>query len=214
MHVIYFMDQNKTTTSEEDLERYDSKQFFRDIVTIGILVFLIIIPIHTFLFQPFFVRGSSMEPNFEDGEYLIIEELGFKQTAVGISDWNWFTVKPFQELKRGDIVVFHPPLNDETFYIKRVIGLPGETIRIHNNTITIVNAEFPDGLLLNESAYLSPTVSTAGERTVILGSNEYYVLGDNRGVSQDSRSFGPIGKDRVSGKVIFRAWPLSRYGIL
>ena len=155
-----------------------------------------------------------MEPNFEDGEYLIIDELGYKQTAVGIWDWNWFTVKPFKTLERGDVVVFHPPLKEDVYYIKRVIGLPGDVIRIHGGVVTIFNTEFPGGKNLNELAYLSPTVSTVGDREVTLGTDEYYVLGDNRGVSQDSRSFGPIHKDHVIGKAVFRSWPLYRYGIL
>jgi signal peptidase I len=199
---------------DKDPEVYDSKQFFRDIVTIGILVFFIIIPIHTFLFQPFFVRGSSMEPNFKDGEYLVVEELGYKQTSVGLWDWNWFTVNSSTEFNRGESVVFHPPTDDSVFYIKRIIGLPGETVKIHGSTVSIINADFPEGRALDELAYLSPTVTTTGDRVVTLGKDEYYVLGDNRGVSMDSRSFGPIKKDHVIGKVIFRAWPLNRYGVL
>ncbi len=195
-------------------ESYDSKQFFRDIVTIGILVFCIIIPIHTFLFQPFFVRGSSMEPNFKDGEYLVVEELGYKQTMLGIGNWDWFALKPFEEFKRDEVVVFHPPLNGDVFYIKRIIGLPGETVKIHGGSVTIVTPDAPEEQPLNERAYLDPTITTVGERLVTLGPDEYYVLGDNRGVSQDSRSFGPISKDHVIGKVIFRACPFSRFGVL
>ncbi len=207
-------DQEIIAKEEKEDERYDSKQFFRDIITIGILVFLVIIPIHTFLFQPFFVRGSSMEPNFKDGEYLIVGELGYKQTNVGIFDWNWFTVHPFAELKRYEVVVFHPPVSADSFYIKRVIGLPGETVQIKNGKIVIFNKDNPSGFVLKEDSYLNPLVVTGSDIKMTLASDEYCVLGDNRGMSQDSRFFGPVKKDRIIGKVVFRAWPFDRYGIL
>lgn len=208
------MNDQKIIAEEEEDERYDSKQFFRDVITIGVLVFLVIIPIHTFLFQPFFVRGSSMEPNFKDGEYLIVGELGYKQTDVGIFGWNWFTVHPFTELKRYEVVVFHPPVNADSFYIKRVIGLPGETVQIKNGKIVISNKDTPSGFVPEEVSYLNPLVMTVADLKITLDSDEYFVLGDNRGMSQDSRFFGPVKKDHIIGKVIFRAWPLDRFGIL
>ena len=198
---------------DADIEQYSAGQFLREIFTILALVLLVIIPIHTFLFQPFFVQGSSMEPNFKDGEYLVVEELGYKQTAVGLDSVNLFTTHPFREFNRDDVIVFHPPQNSDVFYIKRVIGLPGETVIIQGGQIRIASSEFPEGKVLDESAYLASTVKTTGDKQVTLGPDEYYVLGDNRTMSQDSRFFGPVKKDHITGKVIFRAWPLDRYSM-
>ena len=109
------------------------------------------------------------------------------------------------------MIVFHPPQNADVFYIKRVIGLPGETVILQDGKVRIAGSESVDGTLLDESAYLAPTVPTTGEKRVTLGADEYYVLGDNRTMSQDSRFFGPVKMDHITGKVIFRAWPLDRY---
>jgi len=146
-----------------------------------------------------------MEPNFEDKQYLIVNELGYKTTEVG----NLFTVKPFKELQRGDVVVFRYPKNPSIFYIKRIIGLPGEKIEISNDKVKIFNSENPNGFVLEEGKYLSASVMTAGEINMTLG-DEYFVMGDNREYSSDSRSWGPVPADDVMGKVVLRAWPISR----
>lgn len=109
--------------------------FVLEIVQIAALALAIILPVRYFLVQPFIVKGVSMEPNFEDGEYLIIDELTFH----------------FREPERGEIVVFHPPSSDEKqFYIKRVIGLPGETVEVNDGKVTIYNASNPNGFTLTE----------------------------------------------------------------
>lgn len=196
-------------------EEYGVGRFLWEIVKILLLAFAIIIPIRVFLFQPFFVQGSSMEPNFEDGQYLIIGELGYKKTEVGIDGKHLFSVDPSKELHRQEVAVFHPPstANSDQFFIKRVIGLPGETVEIRNGRVFISNAVRPEGFLLDEKAYLDPSVPTfwQGSDTafsVHLGDDEYFVMGDNRLYSRDSRVFGPVQKDKVIGKVMLRAWPL------
>ncbi|HLM84034.1 MAG TPA: signal peptidase I [Candidatus Bathyarchaeia archaeon] len=172
-------------------------------------VVVIIVPIRVFLIQPFFVQGASMEPNFEDKEYLIVNELGYKTTSFG----NFFSVKPFKELHRGDVVVFRYPKNPSVFYIKRIIGLPGEKVEISNGHVKIFNAENANGFVLDESKYLDPSVETTGEMNISLKDDQYFVMGDNREYSSDSRSWGPVPEADVMGKVVVRAWPLNKAGL-
>jgi signal peptidase I len=191
--------------------RSSAFSFIFEMIKIALLAFVIIIPIRVFLFQPFFVQGASMEPNFEDNEYLIINEFGYKQTKIGFGDTTLLKVEPFKEIKRQDVVVFHYPKNPSQFFIKRVIGLPGEKIQVKNSQVTIFNEAHPEGFVLDESAYLSPEVKTAGDLTVHLAPDEYFVMGDNRMFSSDSRSWGPVTKDRMVGRVMLRAWPVNRW---
>jgi len=197
----------------DDEEVYGVGMFLWEIVKIGILAFIIIIPVRVLFFQPFFVQGASMEPNFHDGEYLVVGEFGYKETDIGFGNTDLFRVMPFKELHRGDTVVFRPPGIVGQFFIKRVIGLPGETVEINNFHIIIKNAQFPSGFNLDERAYLLPSVETTGDRVLTLGANEYFVLGDNRTASKDSRAFGPVPEDRITGKVLLRAWPFDRFSI-
>src|SRR4030042_2175397 len=120
--------------NESNTEEYGFKGVILEIVKMVFWVVVIIVPIRVFLIQPFFVQGASMEPNFEDREYLIINELGYKTTEVGFGSEksSLFTVKPFKELLRGDVVVFRYPKHPKIFSIKRIVGLPGEKIKISN----------------------------------------------------------------------------------
>ncbi|MEP7162756.1 MAG: signal peptidase I [Candidatus Moraniibacteriota bacterium] len=183
-----------------------------EMVKILVLAVVIIIPIRVFFFQPFFVQGSSMEPNFEDGQYLVISELGYKYTAIPLPS-SAIDIKPWKELERQEPVVFRYPKNPEQFYIKRIIGLPGESIEIKNSKVIITNKIHPDGYALNESDYLDPSVKTTDMPRVKLTDDEYLVLGDNRPFSYDSRFFGPIKREAVIGRVLLRAWPLSRLSL-
>ena len=206
------MEEKNSENSE--LSQYEGVGLFIwEIVKIFVLAFIIIAPIRMFLFQPFFVQGASMEPNFENNEYLIINELGYKETPVGIKDNNLFTVGDFKEFKRQDIAVFKYPKDPSKFFIKRVIGLPSEKIEIKNGKIKLYNTENPEGFLLDESAYLDKKVFTQGDVVLQLKDNEYFMMGDNRPYSSDSRSWGPVPKEDIIGNVIFRAWPLNRINI-
>lgn len=171
-----------------------------------ILAAVVIIPIRTFLFQPFFVQGSSMEPNFDDGEYLVISEFGLKHTKIPLVDID---VDPFRELSRQEPVVFRFPRDPSQFFIKRVIGLPGESVEIKGGRVYIYNAVHPDGYLLDESAYLDSIVKTSDLARTKVGEDEYFVMGDNRAFSYDSRVFGPVKKTAVIGRVLLRAWPVT-----
>jgi signal peptidase I len=164
--------------------------FIWEVFKIVIIALLIVIPIRYFVFQPFFVRGQSMEPNFYDGDYLIVDEITYQ----------------FRNPQRGEAIVFNYPYDITQKYIKRIIGLPGEKIIISNGGIFI----YKDGSAqeLDESAYLSE-VTTPGDMEIQLDFNEYFVLGDNREASSDSRRWGSLPQDNIIGRVFLRAWPFA-----
>jgi signal peptidase I len=194
---------------------YGVGSFLWEVVKVFFWALIIIVPIRIFLFQPFFVQGASMEPNFKDGDYLIVNEFGYKQTDIDpLGLVHLFTVGSFKELSRTDVVVFHYPRDPKQFFIKRVVGLPGETVKVEGGKVTVYNSQNPDGMVLQENAYLPGGLSTSGSVTTTLKANEYFVLGDNRQFSHDSRAWGPLPEDDVVGKVLIRAWPLSKAEVL
>lgn len=167
------------------------KGFFRTIletVEIFLIALAIVIPIRYFLFQPFFVSGASMEPNFKSGEYLLIDEISYR----------------FKNPQRGEVVVFRYPKDPSNFFIKRIIGLPGETVEIKDGKIKIYNLDFPKGKILKES-YIEKI--TSGTFKIFLKKNEYFVLGDNRDHSSDSRSWGAVSKEYITGRVWLSVFP-------
>ncbi len=168
--------------------------FLVEVVKVILIALAIIIPVRYFLMQPFYVKGASMEPNFHDFEYLIIDEATYR----------------FSEPKRGEVVVFRNPRRESEFYIKRVIGLPNERVDISHGQIKITSNEYPNGAVLSESSYLSESVYTTGTESIELGEGEYYVMGDNRASSLDSRVFGPIVRKEIIGRVWVRAWPFNK----
>ena len=187
--------------------------FLLEIIKVFILALVIITPIRIFLFQPFFVQGASMEPNFDDGQYLIINELGYKETEIGLGNKNIFSVGSFKDFKRDDVIVFRYPKDPKQFFIKRVIGLPGEKIKISDGKVYVFNKENPEGLILDENGYLPGGLKTKGELAEQLSENEYFVMGDNRDYSHDSRAWGAVDKKFVVGKVLVRAWPFNKTAI-
>lgn len=169
--------------------------FVIEVAQIAVISLAIILPVRYFLIQPFLVKGASMEPNFYDREYLIINEIGYR----------------LQEPERGDIVVFRYPKDPSEFFIKRLIALPGETVEISDGRVVIYNDDHPNGIALEE-LYLRGE-KTNGNKRMTLGESEYYVLGDNRDESLDSRIFGSISKEEIVGKVWIRGFPLSRISL-
>jgi signal peptidase I len=167
--------------------------FLGELTHVVLISLAIIIPVRYFLIQPFYVKGASMEPNFYDKEYLIIDEISYR----------------FHEPTRGDIIVFRYPNDPRQFFIKRVIGLPGESIQIGDGRVRVMDPATGEGGLLDETLYLGDAL-TAGAKEVTLGAGEYYLLGDNRGSSLDSRTFGPVKRDFFIGKVWLRGWPPER----
>ncbi|MDP1538495.1 MAG: signal peptidase I, partial [bacterium] len=136
--------------------------FIWEIAKIVIIALLIVVPVRYFVFQPFFVKGQSMEPNFSDGDYLIVDEITYR----------------FRPPERGEVVVFKYPDDPSQRYIKRIIGLPGEIIEIEQGKVMVYSEE--EKRILEESDYLSSPAFTSGDLRITLSGNEYFVLGDNR----------------------------------
>lgn len=188
-----FFFNKKKNTSKDDREGLGV--FFIEVLKIAIISLAIIIPVRYFLIQPFVVKGSSMEPNFSSGDYLIIDEISYR----------------FNEPKRGDVIVFKYPRNPSQYYIKRIIALPGEKIQIMKGKIVIFNNEYPGGITLDES-YIPKELKTPGDVDTVVGDNEYFVLGDNRTASSDSRVWGVLSQDEIIGRAWIRGWPVDDLG--
>lgn len=163
---------------------------------IAIMALLFAFAVRAFVFQPFLVHGASMEPNFHNGDYLIVDEISYR----------------FQEPQRGEVVVFRYPNDPTQRYIKRVVGLPGETVEVQDGKIIISGSSAaPQTFTLDEDRYLA-SENTEGSLQVKLGDNEYFVLGDNRRFSSDSRIWGSLPRKDIIGKVFLRVFPEFVYG--
>jgi signal peptidase I len=171
--------------------------FVAEITKIVVISLAIILPIRYFLIQPFYVKGASMEPTFYTHDYLIVNEIGYR----------------LNDPERGDIVIFRYPKDPSQYFIKRIIGLPGERVVVGDNKVTIYNEEYKDGLLLKED-YLSPDEVTNLNLDIHLQDDKYIVLGDNRDESLDSRNFGSVPRKNIIGKVWLRGWPFTRFGTM
>lgn len=162
-------------------------------VKIIVLALIIVIPIRTFIFQPFIVKGQSMLPTLNQNDYLIIDQITYR----------------FREPRRYDIVVFKYPKNPSQYYVKRIIGLPGERVVIKEAKVYIYNSIFPEGFLLDEDKYLSIKNSPIDNIDLTLDRDEYFVMGDNRLQSYDSRYWGPVKFKYLVGRVLLRIWPVN-----
>lgn len=159
------------------------------IETVAISVFAVFI-IRTFLFQPFLVSGASMSPTFSNGDYILVDEMSYR----------------LREPQRGEVIVFEPPVGG-SYFIKRIIGLPNETVKISNGEIDIFDPK-GDKIVLKEN-YIPPEIKTFGDTEITLKPNQYFVLGDNRNYSFDSRAWGPLSKDKIIGLARLRVWPVT-----
>jgi len=174
---------------------------FIETIVIGLSLFLVV---YLFLLQPHQVNGKSMYPNFESGDYLLTDKVSYR---VGTP-------------QRGDVVVFHAPPaancpeGTGCDFIKRVIGLPGETVRVNDSTIFINNQPVDESQYLAETVVTDAGNFTANNRTISLGPDEYFVSGDNRPHSSDSRAWGPISSESIVGRAFLRYWPTSIFGLL
>ncbi len=167
--------------------------FFLELIKVVALAGVTIFLVRYFLFKPFYVKGASMEPNFHDKEYLIIDELSYR----------------FHDPVRGDVIVFRPPENTKEYFLKRIIALPGEHVKISEGRVIIYNAEHPEGVVVDET-YLPDDVLTLGEVNKVLAADEFFVMGDNRPNSYDSRRFGAIERSSIVGRAWVRGWPFDR----
>lgn len=172
-----------------------AKNTLGETLKFALIALAIVIPVRLFIAQPFIVSGASMEPTFDDAQYLIVDELSYR----------------LHEPARGDVVIFRPPKDPSKFYIKRVIGLPNETVLIKSGIITIINKENPDGMRLNEPYLENKKEETASYE---LADDEYFVLGDNRSASSDSRTWGPIHREVIIGRPFVSLYPVNTASIL
>ncbi len=170
--------------------------FIWEVLKIVVISLAIVIPIRYFLFQPFLVRGVSMEPSFYSGDYLIVDQLSYR----------------FRSPERGEVIVFTLPKNSFQRYIKRIIGLPNETIKLKGTEI-IITLDNGKKTILDEADHLiHPT--NKKEMKITLGDDEYFVLGDNRAFSSDSRIWGALPRESIIGRVFFRVWPFTNMGTI
>jgi signal peptidase I len=162
---------------------------FLEIVRFALIAIIIVVPIRFFVAQPFIVSGASMDDTFHNGEYLIVDQLTYQ----------------FESPQRGEVVVFRYPADPKKFFIKRVIGVPGDTITIEGDAVTIVNETYPEGQRLREP-YVEQ-MSGNGRLIETLTEGEYFVMGDNRDFSSDSRTWGVLTEDRIIGRAFVRLFP-------
>jgi len=163
-----------------------------DLLRFTLILALIVIPLRIFVIQPFFVKGDSMLPAFQDKNYLIIDQISYR----------------FKDPQRGDVVVFRPPNDPSRFYIKRIIAEPGERIVINGHVPKIFNEELPEGFMLDESQYINEHMENRID--VTLSEGEYFVMGDNRRNSSDSRAWGALQGDDIRGRVWLRLYPFKK----
>lgn len=171
--------------------------FFLDIIETIVVALAIFVVVYLFLFQPHQVKGKSMEPNFDDGEYILTDKVSYR---IGVP-------------KRGDVIVFKAPKNEEVDYIKRIIGLPGDTVNIQNGKVFINGTDINETYLPADFVTFPGSFLSEGSSATV-PDGEFFVLGDNRNHSSDSREWGFITRKEIIGKAFFRYWPFSHFGVI
>jgi len=177
-------------------------EFFLDIIETVVIALSIFLVVYLFFMQPHQVNGQSMVPNFQSGEYVLTDKISYQ----------------FRDPQRGEVIVFHAPEAAQCpkgtgcDFIKRVIGEPGDRIAVRDNAF-FLNGEKLDEIYIPDSYPIMPGAFTK-DRTITLSDNEYFVSGDNRPYSSDSRAWGPITKKEIVGKAFFRYWPLNVAGLI
>jgi signal peptidase I len=179
---------------DEQKKERQEKSLVLEVLQFLLIAAFIVLPVRLFIAQPFVVNGASMEPTFDTGQYLIVDQLSYR----------------FESPKRGDVIVFKYPYDTSKYFIKRIIGLPGETVSITDGIVTIKNDANPQGF--------SPSEPYAEEShdnldPVTLTDQQYFVMGDNRTGSFDSRSWGPLDKKYIDGRPFVRLFPLQTMSI-
>jgi len=170
-------------------------QSFWELVRFGIIALVIVIPIRLFIAEPFIVSGSSMVPTFQNGDYLIVDKISYKLSSP----------------ERYDVVIFRYPYDTTKFFIKRIIGLPNETVDIKGNVVTITNKDNPDGFTLDQPFVKNPANN---DTHFELKKDEYFVMGDNRSASSDSRYWGAVKSNLLTGKAFLRLLPVNNINLL
>lgn len=167
-------------------------EFMKTVAIIVIIAFFV----RFYLVQPFVVEGSSMEPNFHNGQYLLVDKISYRM----------------HDIKRGDVIVFHPPNRPSLNYIKRVIALPGDKIEIKNGQIFVNNVALDEPYI--RDGQTTVRYSPVANLSQVLGKDEYFVLGDNRDHSSDSREIGSIPKENIIGRAWLVVFPVQNFGLV
>lgn len=168
--------------------------FLKELATFAFIAVCIIYPFRKYVAEPYVVSGASMSPTFETGHYLIIDKISYT----------------FNAPNRYDVIVMKFPEDTSRDFIKRIIGLPGETVQIKDGVVTIINAANPTGFKLDQSFVAYPKLDNS---TITLSLNEYFVMGDNRAGSYDSRAWGPLPKSDIIGKPLLRLYPINQIDV-
>lgn len=168
---------------------------FKEILILAFIVFGIVFPIRFFIAEPYIVSGASMDPTFKTGDYLIVNKISHR----------------FSGLERNAVAVFKYPNDTSKNFIKRIIGIPGDTVIVNGDEIKIVNKENPDGFVLDQS-YVVHKLSGNFQKT--LGEGEYFAMGDNRAESFDSRFWGILPEKDILGQPILQLFPFSHISIM
>lgn len=187
---------NEPINESVDVKKVSYTNDVKELLKFLAIAIVIVVPIRYFIMQPFVVSGTSMDPTFHDKEYLIVDKLTYN----------------LNKIHRGDVVVFHFPNENQKYLVKRLIGLPGDTVTLTNTgTITIQNKDYPQGFTVEES-YLQN--HDGDSLTITVPDGKVFVLGDNRPVSYDSRAWGLLDEKKLVGRVYLRLWPLKRINYL
>jgi len=179
----------------EAKKKHSWKSTLKEIIIFALIAFGIVLPFRVFIAEPYIVDGRSMDPTFATGDYLIVDKLSSRLKTP----------------KRNSVIVFEYPNDPSKSFVKRIIGLPGETIILSGGTVTIKNPENPKGFVLDQS-YVVHKAENSIEKT--LAEDEYFVMGDNRTESFDSRSWGPLKEKYILGKPILRLWPIFEIAVV
>ena len=191
------MENQSNSEKQESLSEKILLEFW-GVVKLFLVALAIVLPLRYYIAQPFIVRGSSMEPNFVNREYLVVDEITYR----------------FREPQREEAVILRYPQNPQEYLIKRIIGLPGEEVVISRGEVVVKNEKNPGGFVLDQP-YLEPSKKpTYPEVKIKLGSDEYFVLGDNRPFSSDSRVWGALPKKFIVGLAVFTVLPFSKFGFI
>jgi len=182
--IVFFLYHYHTVINDNVIKK-NSSDFYRFLF----IVAFVILPLRLFVVQPFIVSGESMYPTFENRDYLIVDALSHHMS----------------DPKRGEVVIFRYPFEEKRYFIKRVIGLPGETVEIVEGSVRITNKENPEGFTLKEPY---TKLYSDGGKKVTLSADEFFVMGDNRGVSSDSRVWGPLHREYLVGHPLLRLFPI------
>lgn len=186
---------NSPPRNEKPHDANEETGFFTELFKFALIALFIVLPFRLFIAQPFIVNGASMDPTFENGDYLIVDQLSYR----------------FDGPERGEPVIFKYPKDRTKYFIKRIVGMPMETVIIRGETVTIKNDRFPEGFTIDEP-YIRHH-KTDDDIVMTLKENEYFVMGDNRSGSSDSRVWGALPEEDIVGRPLVRLFPLSKLGI-